>query len=175
VPAGDHMTVGFRQIDSEGESSVALRATAGGASSQVQLEGSCENCLRHYHNQHLKERLDRKLGVQLLRYAFFGQAPAEAPIQEQAQALSALRRLLELDGFTCQEGAQVNRINVPLLVSRDGRQVAVGTQSGLLDESWQGHSMGLLTGGQRPGGVILNEYVLKRNLPDKHQLVRDIF
>lgn len=40
VPAGDRLTVGFRQIDSEGESAVALRATAGEASSQVSLEGS---------------------------------------------------------------------------------------------------------------------------------------
>lgn len=136
---------------------------------------SCESCLRHYHNQHLKERLDRELGAQLLRYALSGQAPAEAPLQEQAQALSSLRRLLELDGFTCQGGAQVNRTNVPLLVSRDGRQVAVGIQSGLLDESWRGHSMGSLAGGQHSAGVILNEYVLKRNLPDEHQLVRDMF
>ncbi len=138
-------------------------------------ERSCESCLQHYHNQHLKERLDRNLAAQLLRYALSGQVPSESSIQNQAQALSGLRRLLELDGFTCQEGARVNGINAPLLVSKDKRQVAVGVHSGLLDENWQGHSMVSLIGGERPYGKILNEYILKRNLPDEHQLVRDMF
>jgi hypothetical protein len=136
---------------------------------------SCESCLQHYHNQHLKERLDRKLGAELLRYALSGEAPAEASIQSQTQALAGLRRLLELDGFTCQEAARVNRVNVPLLVSKGGRQIGVGVQSGLLDENWQGHSLAALTSGERPSGRILNDYVLKRNLPDEHQLVRDMF
>jgi ATP-dependent helicase YprA (DUF1998 family) len=136
---------------------------------------SCESCLQHYHNQYLKERLDRKLGVELLRYALSGEAPGEASVQIQTQALAGLRRLLELDGFTCQEGARVNRVNVPLLVSKDGMQIAVGVQSGLLDENWRGHSMAALTDGDLPTGKILNEYVLKRNLPDEHQLVREMF
>jgi hypothetical protein len=134
---------------------------------------SCESCLRHYHNQYLKERLDRKLGAQLLRYALSGQAPGEASIQEQSRALSPLRRLLELDGFTCTESTRLNGVNVPLLVRKNDKQMAVGMQSGLLDESWQGHSMFSLIGGRRPVGRILNEYVLKRNLPDEHQLVRE--
>jgi hypothetical protein len=136
---------------------------------------SCESCLQHYHNQHLKERLDRKLGAELLCYALSGEAPGEASVRAQTQALAGLRRLLELDGFTCQEGARFNRAHIPLLVSKDGRQVAIGVQSGLLDENWQGHSMAALTRSQQPSGRILNDYVLKRNLPDEHQLVRDMF
>src|SRR5262249_1827478 len=38
---------------------------------------SCESCLRHYHNQHLRERLDRHVGAQLLRYALHGEIPPE--------------------------------------------------------------------------------------------------
>ncbi len=35
--------------------------------------------------------------------------------------------------------------------------------------------MAPLTGGAAPSGRILNDYVLKRNLPDEHQLIRDMF
>ncbi len=136
---------------------------------------SCESCLQHYHNQHLKERLDRKLGAELLRYALSGEAPTEAAAQNQIQALAGLRRLLELDGFACQEGDCINHVSVPLLVSRGGRQVGIGVQSGLLDENWRGHSMAALAIGANPSGRILNGYVLKRNLPDEHQLIRDMF
>ncbi|WP_210215123.1 DUF1998 domain-containing protein, partial [Mesorhizobium sp. M4B.F.Ca.ET.089.01.1.1] len=38
----------------------------------AKCEQSCESCLRHYHNQYLKERLDRNLGAELLRYALDG-------------------------------------------------------------------------------------------------------
>ena len=140
-----------------------------------QCDRSCESCLQHYHNQHLKERLDRELGAELLRYALTGEAPAEGSIRSQTQVLAGLRRLLQLDGFGCQEGARVNQVHVPLLVTKDGRQIAVGVQSGLLDENWQHHSMAAITSGERRFGCILNEYVLKRNLPDEHQLIRDMF
>ena len=131
--------------------------------------------MQHYHNQHLKERLDRKPGAELLRYSLSGEAPGEASLQTQAQALAGLRRLLELDGFACQEGARLNQVRVPLLVSKDGRQVGIGVQSGLLAENWQGHSMASLARAARASGKVLNEYVLKRNLPDEHQLVRGMF
>ena len=68
---------------------------------------SCESCLRHYHNQHLKNRLDRELGAQLLRYARFGTPPHEPEIGIQIRALGALKRLLELDGIDCQVGCVV--------------------------------------------------------------------
>lgn len=145
------------------------------ANCPAHCDRSCENCLQHYHNQHLKDRLDRKLGADLLRYALSGVAPAEGSIQNQSQALAGLRRLLELDGFACQEGARVNLVDVPLLVTKEGRQVSVGVQSGLLDENWRGHTMAVLASGPQPSARILNDYVLKRNLPDEHQLVRSMF
>ena len=134
---------------------------------------SCESCLRHYHNQHLKNRLDRRLGAQLLRYALFGIPPQEPDIATQIHALGALKRLLELDGFDCQSDASVDGVSVPLLVARDGRCVAVGTKSCFVDR--QPHSLDPL---ERNGGVrvaLLNDYVLRQNLPDEHQLIRDNF
>lgn len=142
---------------------------------QGQCDRSCEACLRHYHNQHLKDRLDRYVGAQLLHYAMSGTLPPELSSKQQAAALSSLRRLLELDGFKCEADVDLNGIKVPLLVEKDGKEVAVGTQSGLLDESWGKHTLHSLA--SKPGMAIriLNEYILRRNLPDEHQLIRDLF
>lgn len=133
-----------------------------------QCERSCESCLRHYHNQHLRERLDRRVAGQLLRYARLGEIPAEEPTRKQAGDLAALQRLLELDGFRCTEEAGP----VPVLIEKDGKRLAVGIKSGLLDETWQGHSL------QRARTApiqLLNDFILRRNLPDEHQLIREHF
>jgi hypothetical protein len=136
---------------------------------------SCESCLRHYHNQHLKDRLDRHVGAQLLRYGLFGEVPEELPAEIQGTALAALRRLLELDDFACVPHAKFQGIRTPLLVSKDGTEIAVGIQSGLLDKEWNGHSLYTLASARKPTAIILNEYILRRNLPDEHQLVREMF
>jgi hypothetical protein len=104
-----------------------------------------------------------------LRYALFGIPPEESSPSAQAHALGALKRLLELDGFACHLNTSLNGSLVPLLVSRDGRQVAVGTRSSLIGD--QSHSLRKLKA--RGFSVeILNDYVLRQNLPDEHQLIR---
>ena len=135
---------------------------------------SCEICLRHYHNQHLRDRFDRHVGAQLLRYALSGTLPAEQSATAQAASLSALRRLLELDGFSCKSLCNVGGLLVPLLVEKEGKQIAIGLQSGLLDRSWDKHTLSGLARRSGVTGKILNEYILKRNLPDEHQLIRDL-
>lgn len=136
---------------------------------------SCESCLRHYHNQHLKDRLDRHVAAQLLRYALTDALPTESAIESQARALGSLKRLLELDGFVCRTNISFNNIIVPLTVAKKGTEIAVGVQSGLLEADWNGHSLHALASGSRPKAKILNEYILRRNLPDEHQLIRDMF
>ncbi len=136
---------------------------------------SCESCLRHYHNQHLRDRLDRHVGAQLLRYALHGEVPPEAPVVAQAASMTSLKRMLELDGFRCESVVAVQGVPVPLLVERDGRRVVVGVQSGLLDTDWGGHSLRRLIDSRMAEGRILNDFVLRRNLPDEHNLVRDAF
>ena len=133
---------------------------------------SCESCLRHYHNQHLKNRLDRRLGAQLLRYGLFGTPPQEPAIATQIHALSALKRLLELDGFDCQTDTTVDGVSVPLLISRGKQRIAVGIRSCFVES--QPHSLNRL---EKSGirVVILNDYVLRQNLPDEHQLIRNSF
>ncbi|MGF1628541.1 MAG: DEAD/DEAH box helicase [Kiloniellaceae bacterium] len=132
---------------------------------------SCESCLRHYHNQHLKSRLDRRLGAQLLRYALFGTPPQESDIATQVRALSALKRLLELDGFDCQEDHIIDGVAVPLLGTHDGKSIAIGIKPCLVDGV--PHSLDLLAKKGRKTRV-LNDYVLRQNLPDEHQLIRGL-
>jgi hypothetical protein len=131
---------------------------------------SCESCLRHYHNQHLRDRLDRFVGAQLLRYARSGEIPAEASAIDQAASLEGLARLLQLDGFACTPLAQFDGHTVPLRVTQGNRAVALGVQSGLLATA-DGHSLARL----RPSHArrILNDYILRRNLPDEHRLVTE--
>ncbi|QDZ11824.1 DEAD/DEAH box helicase [Devosia ginsengisoli] len=137
----------------------------------AQCDGSCESCLRHYHNQHLKDRLDRRLGAELLRYGMTGEIPIEKTPEEQATSLSALKRLLELDGFICSSMIQVGSTVVPLLVQKEGRSVAVGIHPALVKPDVPVHPMRALQ--TRP--VILNDYILQRNLPDEHRLVKSEF
>jgi hypothetical protein len=136
---------------------------------------SCEICLRHYHNQHLRDRFDRRVGAQLLRYAMSGTAPAEHPAATQAAALVSLQRLLELDGFSCTTVSDVGGVSIPLLVEKNGRKAAIGLQSGLLAGTWNMHSLRAPALGRAMAVEILNEYILRRNLPDEHQLIRNLF
>ena len=61
-------------------------------------ERSCTKCMRHYGNRFLHPRLDRRLGLQLLRYARVGEEPAIASLEEQRKTLAPLARFLELEG-----------------------------------------------------------------------------
>ena len=57
-------------------------------------------------------------------------------------------------------------------LEKNGERLAVGIKSGLLDQTWQGHSL------QRAGTSsiqIFNDFILRRNLPDEHQLIRERF
>lgn len=136
-------------------------------------ESSCESCLRHYHNQFLKDRLDRFLGAQLLRYGMFGTLPVEASPADQAQKLSKLQRLLSLDGLVCSTLPAVAGVTVPLLVEKGARRCAVGLHPSLVAPGWSQHSMHDVSARSGVSAIVLNDFVLSRNLPDEHQLIRD--
>jgi hypothetical protein len=131
--------------------------------------------LRHYHNQHLRDRLDRFVGAQLLRYAMTGKIPEETSAATQMGELEALARLLQLDGFQCTPLAKLDGQTVPLLVQRGNERAVVGVQSALLASDWSGHSLARAIARSGVAGRILNDYILRRNLPDEHQLIRSLF
>ena len=133
---------------------------------------SCPSCLRHFFNQHLQDRLDRLLGATLLRYAMTGRIDSECSVEQQADDLRQLRRLLELDGFECANGIEIDGIKIPLLVKRAGKRVAVGARPSLIDPDSSSHSLSRLAHRSDLSAVVFNSYVLRRNLPDLHQSIR---
>lgn len=133
-------------------------------------DSSCTDCLNHFHNQHIRDRLDRKLGASLLRYAIQGVEPRCSSPEGQMVTLSRLKASLELDGFRCSAG---NSPEAPLIVERGGSRVAVGCFPGLIGRPEFVHEV---AGARNVHGHIqFNEYLLRHNLPNAHQQVRDRF
>src|ERR1035437_10002666 len=91
-------------------------------------ERSCTKCMRHYGNRFPHPRLDRRLGLQLLRYARLGEEPAIAALEQQRKTLAPLARFLELEGWNVKTGG------VPLFAApkAGGAGVAIGTYPALL-------------------------------------------
>ena len=133
---------------------------------------SCQSCLRHFFNQHLRDRLDRSLGAALLRYAMTGRIEQECSVNEQADELRQLKRLLELDGFKCANGIEIDGIKVPLTVEGSGNRAAVGVRPGIIDADNSSHSLTRLDGRSDVLTTVFNSYVVQRNLPDVHQSIR---
>lgn len=131
---------------------------------------SCPECLDHFHNQHIQVRLDRKLGASLLRYAIHGEEPRCSPPNTQVAALSQLRASLELDGFRCSDGGTSE---IPMLVEQDGRRMALGCYPGLIGRPEFVHAV--KDARNVHGYLALNEYLIRSNMPDAHQLVREKF
>jgi ATP-dependent helicase YprA (DUF1998 family) len=144
-------------------------------------ERSCTKCLRHYGNRYWHERLDRHLAAQLVAYARDGVAPSVPSIAEQGWQLTPLHRYLELEGWDSQLGTTVGGVDVPLLVKlpdggRGGaaRFVAVGTYPALLDRNADEfvHPLQALDSVDEVDVVLLNDYVVTRDLPTAYQQFR---
>lgn len=134
-----------------------------------ECDTSCTDCLNHFHNQHIQSRLDRKLGASLLRYALYGMVPSCSSPDIQIEKLSQLRASLELDGFQClMEGAQ----EAPIIVTFNGRAVALGSYPGLIDRTDFQHAV--CEAKQVDDHLAFNEYLLRSNLPQMHQSVRKL-
>ena len=137
---------------------------------------SCYDCLRHYGNQYWHEHLDRHLGSALLRFMLHGVVPETGTPDAQGWALGPLRRMLAMDGYLCESVTNVDGVVVPLLVRSNGGVLALGTYSGLLDRaasSFRHPLSDALDPRDDIELVLLNEYLLSRNLPAAYQIVKD--
>lgn len=134
-----------------------------------ECDTSCTDCLNHFHNQHIQSRLDRKLGASLLRYAIYGEVPCCSSPAMQVDKMSQLRASLELDGFqSLEKGIQ----EAPLIVCLNGRTVALGSYPGLIDRPDFKHEV--CKAKNVDEHLAVNEYLLRSNLPEAHQKVRNI-
>jgi ATP-dependent helicase YprA (DUF1998 family) len=133
---------------------------------------SCQNCLRHFYNQHLQDRLDRKLAASFLRYVMYGQVPAVASVEEQCLKLKGIKRFLDLEHYDCELNVSLDGSTVPLLVKTRHGAVGVGVLPALLDGTLIPDSKWMAGVRGRGGAALeLSEYLLQRNLPDAYRLI----
>ncbi len=143
----------------------------------ARCDRSCESCLQHYRNQHLKERLDRKLGAELLRYALSGAAPGEAsppdpgpsarwtPLPSRTGWFCVSGRCSAQPGPcspTCQQGRKASRRRGSVGIAR--RKLA-GPFDGIVSSAPRGP-----IGKGSSTNMFSNEI-----FPDEHQLIRGMF
>jgi hypothetical protein len=135
------------------------------ASCPAQCERSCTSCLRHYGNRFLHTRLDRRLGLELLRYGMRGEVPTIADEEHQRAMLEPLKDLLELGGWNEQKAR-----GIPLVISppptAEGKAVSIGVFPSLLAENFARteHPVGATV-----TGLLLRDYILQRDLPTTFQ------
>jgi hypothetical protein len=127
---------------------------------------SCTECLDHFHNQHLKGKLDRFLGASLLRYALLGEIPTLGAVDRQERRLRPLLELLQLDGIKgnlVQDGGLVG------LVASSAKEVVRTVPHPALLPAHE-----VIPGaGPADKVVLINELELRSNLPFVHSLVRE--
>lgn len=134
-------------------------------------ERSCTKCLRHYGNRMSHPRLDRSLAAQVIAYALDGRMPAVLDVAAQSESLLGLARYLELEGWTV---CRPTRATEPLRVSLGGPEILVGTRPALLEESAARESHPVVESARAAGrrSVLLNDYVLSRDLPAAYLQLR---
>lgn len=130
---------------------------------------SCTDCLDHFHNQHLKPLLDRKLAAALLRYAIYATIPSAGTLEEQAQQLTALASSLELDDCSCESFDALATNDVPLRVSRTGKDISIFVYSPLLPNPIEQHEK--LKGNDV---YFVSQAAIRNDLPGVHSKIRKI-
>jgi hypothetical protein len=95
---------------------------------------------------------------------------------EQSAAIAPLKRFLELEGYTCTQSVSVGNINVPLLItaSQAGKlrqSIAVDIYPALMDRDAAciTHSLQQLYSKRDIQVVLLNDYIVARDLPTAYQ------
>lgn len=125
---------------------------------------SCTDCLDHFHNQHLKRLLDRKLAASLLRYGLHGTIPVAASCEVQAIQLNGLAAWLRLDDLDCEF---TKDSSISMFAKSNGKIIALSTYPPLLAPDTVSASP--------VAGVpvyVINEKELYSNLPRVHADVR---
>jgi hypothetical protein len=84
--------------------------------------------------------------------------------------------MFDLNGFETERDVVLNGHRVPLLVRRGEKQVAVGSYSGLLDDTSLEfeHPVTVHDGTSNTVVRLVNDYQLSRNLPGAYLAVRAV-
>ncbi|TCL62319.1 helicase-like protein [Hydrogenispora ethanolica] len=86
--------------------------------SECECSRTCKNCLDNFWNQRNHQLFDRYLGLQLLKYAQFGQLPDEYDNGEQQALLIPLQKLISEDRNTLQPNPQIEFKVIPAILKK---------------------------------------------------------
>lgn len=128
---------------------------------------SCTDCLDHFHNQHIKKLLDRKIAAGLLRYCLYGQTPALPRVLDQQNQLVPLAGWLSLDGFQWNYTEADTNGCQPLLIRRGGKCLHIKMYPALLDP-------GLYIKENEDDIFYVSELELRNDLPAVHAKIRKV-
>ena len=75
-------------------------------------QSACYNCIKHYQNQYLQDRLDRHAAKQLLDWCILGALPSSPSPHEIDQYFASIDRLLREDAITFSLDSQQNYVEL---------------------------------------------------------------
>ncbi|PLR92038.1 DEAD/DEAH box helicase [Bacillus sp. T33-2] len=133
---------------------------------------SCTECLRHYKNQYFHSQLDRRLGVNMLEYILTGKIPEFEEIMEQALKLKPLIRLLQLEGYECEEKGSIGGITYPFVIKGRHNKLPLVISPSLIDDLDARNLYPLVKEGLVEP-YIVNDYLMMHNLPLIYNKVKD--
>ena len=105
--------------------------------SRCTCSAACDKCLRHYGNRFHHSILDRRLALELLRYARDGHVPVAPSLDEQRATLEPLKDMMLLAGWS-EDPSPV----APCAVSHQGRRVHLFAFPSLIEPAHYGFAPG---------------------------------
>lgn len=133
-------------------------------------ETSCTECLRHYGNRFVHERLDRRLALYLLQFLRTGTLPALESIAVQHEALRPLRHFLELEGAAVST-TEVGGLGILQVAEAGGGRYLVGAIPSLLSRHHLPEALGNLMNASAQVRSV-EEYLIRHDLPAAVRRVR---
>lgn len=91
-------------------------------------QSACQNCLMHFRNQRVHSELDRFAGLQLLRWARYGETANMPTYEEQAAYIRSLETILETDGIK----VNYDSIDKKIILSQSGKTLQAIVYPGML-------------------------------------------
>ena len=146
-----------------------------------ECDRSCYRCLRSYKNKFEHDQLDRYVGASLLRYLLYGTPPIldGTRIQQSTDILYDDLERQGLDGITLTRNATMSvpglgSLVAPILVSGgDGEEFVVSLHSPLTPDQAATPEMGELMEYSTVPVLLVDELVVRRNLPSATNAVLD--
>lgn len=124
-------------------------------------DSSCHECLNHFWNQRVQNKLDRHIAMQLLKWGKRGIIAKEFATTEQYEIFKPIKELLELDG--------------DFIVSFKGNEIKV-SRNGIEREIYIYPSMWRKNNPNIPNNTIaLSDRLIKKALPEAYNQIAKMF